>query len=111
MLFDLFRGRKNRRPDAEAGYLAARSASSGPIPLGNHGPGVGAVAGGVKGGLGTASLVLEGFAMGALVAVNSFGRPFDPRTGRLYAEPFLFPEDCPGYHPPVYQGPPEDYPF
>ena len=86
MLFDLFRGRKNRRPDAEAGYLAARSASSGPIPLGNHGPGVGAVAGGVKGGLGTASLVLEGFAVGAL-------------------------EDCPGYHPPVYQGPPEDYPF
>lgn len=109
VLFDLFRGQRDRRPDREAGYQAARSASLGPLPLGNHGPGTGAVAGGVKGGLGTASLVLEGFTVGALVAVNSFGRPFDPRTGRLYAEPFLFPEDCPGYRPPEYQGPPEDY--
>ncbi len=109
VLFDLFRGRKNRPPDAEAGYRAAQAASSGPIPLGNHGPGVGAVAGGVKGGLGTASLVLEGFTVGALAAVNSFGRPFDPKTGRLYAEPLLFPGDCPGYRPPDRRGPPEDY--
>jgi len=35
----------------------------------------------------------EGYAVYALVAANSLGRPFDPRTGRLYAEAFLTEEE------------------
>ena len=80
---------------------------------GSVGAGTGAVAGGVKGGVGLAGYLLEeGFRVMALAAVNSLGRPFDPLTGRLYAEGLLAPEER-ALLPDLsrYRGSPEDYRF
>jgi len=66
------------------------------VVLGNAGAGFGALAGAWKGGLGTASTLTEdGITAAALVVVNSFGSPVDPRTGMLWAEPFVYPGDIP----------------
>ena len=54
--------------------------------LGNAGAGLGATAGRLKGGIGSASLALAGGAMvGAIVAVNSWGATVRPDCGRLWA--------------------------
>lgn len=66
------------RPDFNAGMQACTAATDGPVPQGNVGAGTGAVAGGVKGGVGSASVVLpNGVIVGALVALNSEGAPYD----------------------------------
>lgn len=88
ILFDLGRGGDwTRRPTAEFGYQAAVNATDGPVAQGNVGAGTGANAGGgLKGGLGTASIVLEnGITVAAIVAVNPAGRPHNPVTNELYA--------------------------
>ena len=87
VLFDLGRGGDwTIRPDADFGYQAASSAADGPVEQGVVGAGTGAQSGGLKGGIGTASIVLEnGVVVGAIVAVNSVGRTFNPETGELYA--------------------------
>jgi L-aminopeptidase/D-esterase-like protein len=73
------------RPDFSFGYQACRLAQGGPVAQGNVGAGAGAVSGGIKGGLGTASVVLDnGVVVGAIVAVGSSGSAFD-RQGDLYA--------------------------
>ncbi len=54
--------------------------------LGNAGAGLGAKAGRLKGGLGSASLCLaDGATVGALVAVNSWGSTVRPDCGRFWA--------------------------
>jgi len=82
-LFDLGRGKEYVPPvGPEWGRIACESARSGPVPAGNVGAGTGAVAGGIKGGLGTASEILDsGITVGALVAVNSLGSVISPVTG------------------------------
>ncbi|MBW2123263.1 MAG: P1 family peptidase, partial [Deltaproteobacteria bacterium] len=86
VLFDLGRGRRDGHLTEESGYTACQNAASGPIEQGNVGAGTGAVAGELKGGIGTASELLEGgIIVGGLVAVNSFGSPVDPGTGLFYA--------------------------
>ncbi|MFF8813338.1 P1 family peptidase [Streptomyces pactum] len=93
-LFDLGRGGDWRaRPDAALGRAAAeaafRSEPDAPLPRGNVGAGTGAVAGGIKGGIGSASLVLpSGVTVAALVAVNAAGSVLDPSTGTLYGAVF-----------------------
>jgi L-aminopeptidase/D-esterase-like protein len=74
------------RPDASFGLQACLAAKGGPVEQGNVGAGAGTRSGGgVKGGLGTASVVLSnGIIVGAIVAVNSGGRTFDT-NGNLYA--------------------------
>lgn len=73
------------RPDFAAGMQACLAATGGPLEQGNVGAGTGAVSGGIKGGLGTASVVLpNGIVVGALVSVNSEGAAYDGR-GDLYA--------------------------
>jgi L-aminopeptidase/D-esterase-like protein len=111
VLFDLGRGAVHRPPDAAAGRRALEAARADAVAEGNVGAGTGAIAGGVKGGVGTASAVLpDGWTVGALVAVNSLGRPFDPRTGRLYAEPFLLEEERAALPSTVgYRGESENY--
>ena len=75
------------RPDFSAGQEACMAASSGPVAQGNIGAGAGAVSGGVKGGIGTASVVLpNGIVVGAIVSVNSEGTAYDA-NGDLYAAP------------------------
>lgn len=74
------------RPDTAFGYQACEVASDGPVKMGNVGAGAGAVAGGIKGGLGTASVNLgDGVFVGAIVAVNAGGSTVNPATGEFYA--------------------------
>jgi L-aminopeptidase/D-esterase-like protein len=81
VLFDLPRGAWGNRPDADFGYQACEAASSGPVGQGTVGAGTGAKVGTLKGGLGTASMDVDGFTVGALAAVNAAGEPIDPDTG------------------------------
>lgn len=93
ILFDLGVGDPRIRPDYQMGYRAAQSARPEVPPRGNVGAGTGATVGKVlgmrcamKGGLGYASLPLEGGAtVAALVAVNSLGDVVHPDTGRIVA--------------------------
>ncbi|MCA1962285.1 MAG: P1 family peptidase [Desulfomonile sp.] len=82
-LFDLGRGPEYVQPiEPGWGVMACEAASDGPAVCGCVGAGTGALAGGVKGGVGTASEVLEsGLVVAALVAVNSLGSVIDPATG------------------------------
>ncbi len=57
--------------------------------VGAIGAGTGARAGAHPGGLGTASIKLaEGWTVGAIVAVNSFGSPYVPGTRQFWSAPF-----------------------
>lgn len=88
VLYDLGRGSGFRPPvDAGWGDAACRSAGTGPLKTGCVGAGTGAMSGGIKGGLGTASVVLDtGITVAALVAVNSLGSTIDPATGAFWEE-------------------------
>ena len=86
VLFDLgVGGRFDARPDEGFGRSAAARARRAPVAQGCVGAGTGARAGGLKGGVGSASVRLpDGSTVAALVAVNAAGRTVDPRTGELY---------------------------
>ncbi len=72
VIFDLPVGGWDCRPTAEFGYAAADEAPCGPLAVGTVGAGVGARAGVLKGGVGTASTTLQsGVTVGAIVVVNS----------------------------------------
>lgn len=87
VLFDLGRGGTwEAYPGAKDGRAAYDAASPGPVAMGCVGAGAGAKAGGLKGGVGSASVVLDsGVTVAALVAVNAVGSAVDPVTGELYA--------------------------
>ena len=97
VLFDLVVGDPGVRPGPEMGYEAASSAKSADFAQGSVGAGTGATVGKVlgldgamKGGVGSASVALEGgLVVGALAAVNAFGDVREPRTGRVLAGPRL----------------------
>jgi len=77
----------NDRPTEAFGRQAAQNAAGGPVAMGNVGAGAGAIAGGLKGGLGTASTDLgNGVIVGAIVAVNAGGSTVNPATGEFYAK-------------------------
>ena len=91
---DLAVGDPHIRPDPEAAYKACAAASTGASAEGNVGVGAGATVGkmhrgrglgGMKGGLGTASLTLGDVVIGALAVVNAAGDIIDWRTGRIVA--------------------------
>jgi L-aminopeptidase/D-esterase-like protein len=83
VVFDLGRGGP-ARPDGATGAAACAAAGTGAVAQGAVGAGAGAVAGGLKGGVGTASAVLDGGAtVAALVVVNALGSTVDPATGTL----------------------------
>lgn len=87
ILFDLGRGGDDTvRPTAEFGYEACTAAEDGSVAQGVVGAGTGALSGGLKGGVGTASIELgNGVTVGAIVAVNSSGSAIDPETGSFFA--------------------------
>lgn len=91
ILFDLLGGGATDWVDAPwhaLGREAFGTASAG-FALGSVGAGTGATTANLKGGLGSASLVLPGGAtVGALVAANPNGSAVDPDTGRFWAGPF-----------------------
>jgi len=84
VLYDLGRGTEFIPPiSPEWGRWACEGAGSYRIESGCVGAGTGAFAGGIKGGLGTASLVLDsGITVAALMAVNSDGSVINPVNGR-----------------------------
>lgn len=89
VIFDLGRGGDfSHRPDAESGRRAAQRALRGrartATPTGAVGAGTGAIAGGLQGGIGTASIDVGDSVVGALVVVNSSGSSIDPATGELW---------------------------
>lgn len=86
VLFDLGRGADYVPPiRAEWGRRACMEAKSGLVQMGNIGAATGALAGGIKGGLGSASYILDnGLAVAALVAVNCLGSVINPDNGRLW---------------------------
>lgn len=94
ILFDLGIGRM-AYPDADAGRRALKAASGGQVKSGSVGAGTGATVakqGGIehaiKGGIGTASEVLDtGVVVAALVAVNAVGSIRDPFNGTVVAAP------------------------
>jgi L-aminopeptidase/D-esterase-like protein len=88
VLFDLWVGDGHVRPDAQAGWAACDAATDGPVAQGSVGAGAGALVGklhgpgrAMKGGIGCASLTVEGITVAALVAVNAVGDVVDPATG------------------------------
>jgi L-aminopeptidase/D-esterase-like protein len=96
ILYDLAIGKANVRPTREMGEAAAASAGGEAVKEGAVGAGTGATVGKIfgmrqamKGGLGSATVALEGDYAGVLVsalaAVNAFGDVVDPRTGAVVA--------------------------
>jgi L-aminopeptidase/D-esterase-like protein len=92
VLFDLFVGDAKIRPDAHAGYEACRAASTRAPAEGNVGAGAGAAVGkmfgierAMKGGIGSASITVDGVTVGAIVACNAVGDVIDPDTGEVIA--------------------------
>ncbi len=104
ILFDLaFPGRQmwqGEPPYRELGYRAVAAAAK-EFALGNAGAGLGARAGSLKGGVGSASLLLaDGATVGAIVAVNSWGSPVRPDCGRFWAAELALPGEI-DWQPPA----------
>jgi L-aminopeptidase/D-esterase-like protein len=83
VIFDLGRGGVfANRPDERFGYRACAAARRGAVSMGAVGAGTGAIASGLQGGVGTASVTLpDGIVVGALAVVNAAGRVISPTTG------------------------------
>lgn len=93
ILYDLANGgNKNWGEDPPyrmLGLEAAKAVSDSPVLQGRAGAGFGANAGAEAGGLGSASFITDdGFIVGALVAVNSFGSVRRPGSRAFWAAPF-----------------------
>ncbi len=105
ILFDLMNGGDKdwgeTPPYADLGRAACEAAST-DFALGNAGAGMGAQAGQLKGGLGSAStLTADGFVVGALAAVNPFGSVLVPGTRTFWAWPFEQNRELGGQAPPT----------
>lgn len=92
ILFDLANGGDKRwgryPPYRDLGYEAAQSAAA-DFSIGTEGAGAGALTATFKGGLGSASSVLEsGVTLGALVAANPVGSVTIGETRHFWAAPF-----------------------
>ena len=96
ILYDLGIGKSNVRPNREMGEAAAAAATAEAVREGAVGAGTGATVGklfgmgqAMKGGIGSASITLEGDYAGvrvaALAVVNAFGDVIDPETGKIVA--------------------------
>ncbi len=84
VLFDLWIGDAGVRPGADDGYAACQAASTAAPAQGSVGAGAGASVGklfgidrAMKSGIGSASLCVGAFTVGALVAVNAIGDVID----------------------------------
>lgn len=90
ILFDLGRGGGWRHhPGPAEGRAALAAATTGPVAQGGVGAGTASRAGGLRGGVGTASAVLpDGTTVAALVVCNALGSPVSA-DGSLLAAPLL----------------------
>ena len=92
VLFDLPVGDASIRPDAQAGYQACLAASRSAPQNGNVGAGTGALVGklfglqrAMRGGIGSASITVDGITVGAIVACNAMGDIVNPANGQVLA--------------------------
>lgn len=82
--------------------MAALAAADRSVPLGNAGAGYGALAGALKGGQGSASVVMDdGLIVAALACVNSFGSVVTPGTTAFWAHPFELDGEFGAARPPI----------
>jgi len=107
ILFDLLNG--GNKDWAENPYralgLAAYDAASTNFDIGSIGAGTGALTAMLKGGLGTASLMLpDGSMVAALVAANPVGAVTTPGDRHFYAAPFEMGEEFGGLGPDTASG-------
>lgn len=100
ILFDLLNGGdKSTHPYGTLAQTACATASM-HTEIGSVGAGTGAIAGRLKGGLGTASLVLPGgITVAALVACNSLGNVTNSDSGHFWAAPFELDAEFGGLGP------------
>jgi len=106
ILFDLLNG--GAKDWAENPYralgLAALAAAGPDFALGTNGAGTGALAANEKGGLGSASLLVGGASVGALVAVNPVGSVTTPGGRHFWAAPFEIAQEFGGLGPDPASG-------
>jgi L-aminopeptidase/D-esterase-like protein len=92
ILFDLLNGGDKAwgrfPPYRDLGYQAAAAAAASDFALGSAGAGLGATTVNLKGGLGSASALCNGHAVGALVAVNAAGSAVVGGGPWFWAAPF-----------------------
>lgn len=102
ILFDLLNGGRKDwtlNPYPALGR-AAYAAAADRFALGTEGAGTGATTGMLKGGLGSASLVLQGgITVGALVAANPVGNATTPGERHFWAAPFEIGDEFGGLGP------------
>lgn len=107
ILFDLYRGQEKHwaaNPYPALG-AAAFDAAAADFTLGTVGAGTGALTAMLKGGLGSASLVIDGGAtVGALVAANPVGSVTTPGDRHFYAAPFEIGDEFGGLGPDPASG-------
>ncbi|HEX7760951.1 MAG TPA: P1 family peptidase [Caulobacteraceae bacterium] len=100
ILYDLANGGDKDwglEPPYRAMGIEAVQAASAHFALGAVGAGAGAMAGSLKGGLGSASVVTDdGFTVGAVVAVNAFGSVLVPGSKVFWAAPYEMGEEFGG---------------
>jgi L-aminopeptidase/D-esterase-like protein len=108
ILFDLLNGgdkdwRENPYPSLGRAALVACTRD---FALGSEGAGAGATVAGLKGGLGSASLVLaSGITVGALVAVNAVGSVTVGDGPKFWAAPFEIGDEFGGRGPAMHTPP------
>jgi L-aminopeptidase/D-esterase-like protein len=90
--------------------IAAVEAAGATFALGTAGAGHGAMAGGLKGGTGSASIVSQdGITVGAIVCVNSYGSVIAPGGRTFWAAPFELDGEFGGLGPAGLRAAPEDW--
>ena len=96
-------------PHRELGRAAVAAAAE-EFRLGTAGAGYGAMAGALKGGVGSASIVTaDGYTVGALVAVNCWGSAVAPGGRTFWAAPYEIGSEFGGLGAAGLAGPPDDW--
>lgn len=108
IIFDLINGGASnwqKNPYRDLGVLAYNNACD-QFSIGSCGAGTGATTAILKGGLGSASLVLpSGVVVGALVVVNPHGSVVTPGSNRFWAAPFEMNAEFGGLGPALQYSP------
>ena len=113
ILYDLANGGDKQwgetPPYAALGRRAIEAAATG-FALGTAGAGAGAMAGRLKGGVGSASIITDdGFTIGALAAVNSFGSVTAAGGRAFWAAPYEIDGEFGGLTLGPHGDPPDDW--
>jgi len=113
ILFDMANGGDKtwgeEPPYRELGKQAIAAAGL-DFELGTAGCGYGAMAGGLKGGVGSASVVTaDGYTVGAVVGVNSWGSVIAPGRRTFWAAPFELQDEFGGLGPAGLRAGPDEW--